>query len=294
MDEENDTITLSAANSWYAEVDVPIGGKTYEQFKLVEIALTDGTNTYPVVANADEAEAEYGKDTVWANVGWNYESTKDTSRVATDQHVYEVSAGKNDQATHNDAMKAVTTSNRRIGILDLTAVKTWKDGGDAEARPTAELVLSCVEYPDGGQGDSYGFSIDGEVKVWIQVSDNRLPVLNSDRVQLTEEDVTIEDGALVIDVDTSQDEYTFGFYGLPKYDANGNVVHYDINERWVDEDQTEYKSNKKVEDYVVGKQHFHDTQTISFENTRQGTRDVTFYKHWNDQYVNEELSLIHI
>lgn len=290
VDQDKDTITLSAATSWYAEVDVPIGNKSYQDFYLVEVALTDGKTTSPVVADTTEAIEEYGEDTVWANVGWDYESAQDTERVATDQHVYEVNAGDADNPSYNHDMKAVSVSNRRIGILDLTVTKTWEDGGDVNARPEAELVLSCVEYPNDAH-EGYGFSIDAEGNVWVQVSNNRLPVLDANGAQLTKERAYLDDNNLVVKVDTSQDTYTFGFHGLPKYDADGNVVHYDVIERWVDEDDHgEYTSSKTVGDYHTGALHFHDDQTISFENTRQGVRDVTFYKHWNDQYVNEDLS----
>lgn len=290
VDQDADTITLSAATSWYAEVDVPIGNLSYQDFYLVEVALTDGTDTNPVVASTAEAIEKYGENTVWANVGWDYESTQDTERVATDQHVYEVNAGDADNPSYNRDMKAVSVSNRRIGILDLTVTKTWEDGGDVNARPEAELVLSCVEYPNDAH-ENYGFSIDAEGRAWVQVSHNRLPVLDADGNQLTDEDVRLDGDDLVVKVDTEQDKYSFGFFGLPKYDADGNVVHYDVNERWVDEDDHgEYTSSKTVGTYHTGALHFHDDQTISFENTRQGVRDVTFYKHWNDQYVNEELS----
>lgn len=290
VDQDADTIILSAATSWYAEVDVPIGNLSYQDFYLVEVALTDGTDTNPVVASTAEAIEKYGENTVWANVGWDYESTQDTERVATDQHVYEVNAGDADNPSYNRDMKAVSVSNRRIGILDLTVTKTWEDGGDVNARPEAELVLSCVEYPNDAH-ENYGFSIDAEGRAWVQVSHNRLPVLDADGNQLTDEDVRLDGDDLVVKVDTTQNTYSFGFFGLPKYDADGNVVNYDVNERWVDEDYSgEYTSSKTVGTYNTGDLHFHDDQTISFENTRQGLRNATFYKHWNDQYVNEELS----
>ena len=186
-------------------------------------------------------------------------------------------------------MKAVSVSNRRIGILDLTVTKTWKDGGDVNARPDAELVLSCVEYPNDAH-ENYGFSIDAEGNVWVQVSNNRLPVLDANGARLTNKDVRLDGDDLVVKVDTTQDEYSFGFFGLPKYDVDGNVVHYDVTERWTEYGPSEYASTKSVGDYEVGPLHFHDVQNISFTNSRQGSRGVTFYKHWNDQYVNEELT----
>ena len=285
-------IVLSADN-WFAEVEIPIGGLSYSQFKLVEVGLLQDDGTInPVVDSPAEAVDKYGDDTVWANVGWNYEDTQTTSRVANDEHVYETTAGKDDEPLRNEDMQAVVASNRRIGLFDLTVQKDWKDGGDAENRPKAQLVLSCTEYDD-------AFSIDENGKVWVQVSKNRLPVnipttgLNdTDRRQLNAKTDHIslnEDGSLVMQVDTSaDDDGKYYFFGLPKYDASGNVVHYDVTEEWVG-DHTGYVNSKSVGDYIVGKQHFHDEQLITFTNRRTGTRDVTFYKQWNDFYVNDEL-----
>lgn len=291
---ENGQIILSADNSWFAEVEIPIGRLSYTQFKLVEVGLLQDDGTInPVVDSPAQAAEEYGADIVWGNVGWDYDDTENTSRVANEHHVYETSAGADDEPQHNDAMRAVTASNRRIGLLDLTVTKLWQDGGDAENRPDARIELSCTEYAD-------AFSIDDTGYVWVQVSDNRLPVNiptgpnANDRRQLntTEDKVSLDKktGNLVMEIDSSAagTEGTYHFFGLPKYDAQSAVVHYDVNEQWVG-DHEGYASSKTTGEYVVGTQHFHDTQEFDFTNTRTGTRDVTFYKHWNDQYVNDQL-----
>lgn len=287
-------IILSADNSWFAEVEIPIGGLSYSQFKLVEVGLLQDDGTInPVVDSPAQAAEEYGADIVWGNVGWDYDDTKNTSRVANEHHVYETSAGADDEPQHNDAMRAVTASNRRIGLLDLTVTKLWQDGGDAENRPDARIELSCTEYAD-------AFSIDDTGYVWVQVSDNRLPVniptgpnANDHRqLNTTDDKVSLDKktGNLVMEIDSSAagTEGTYHFFGLPKYDAQSAVVHYDVNEQWVG-DHEGYASSKTTGEYVVGTQHFHDTQEFDFTNTRTGTRDVTFYKHWNDQYVNDQL-----
>lgn len=286
-------IILSADNSWFAEVEIPIGGLSYSQFKLVEVGLLQDDGTInPVVNNSVEAVEAYGNDTVWANVGWNYDDTQSISRVANDEHVYETTAGKDDEPLRNEDMQAVVASNRRIGLFDLTVQKDWKDGGDASKRPDARLVLTCTEYPK-------AFSIDENGNVWVQVSDNRLPVNaptgpnDTDRRQLNAkiDNISLDEktGSLVMQVDTSaDDDGKYYFFGLPKYDASGNVVHYDVTEEWVG-DHTGYVNSKSVGDYTVGTQHFHDEQLITFTNRRTGTRDVTFYKQWNDFYVNDEL-----
>ena len=291
-------ITLSADNSWFAEVDVPIGDVSYKQFRIEEKYLIgdDGTQ-YPIVsganngADAQTAYANKGISTDWINIGWDYKSTENTYRVATEDHVYQVSGTPTaTEGEYNDAMSAVTATNRRLGLLDIDITKIWNDGVDHDNRPKAELVLSCTEYTD-------AFSIDAEGKAWVQVSENRIPVLDAEGEQLTTADsVRIEniDGSqalvMTMELDLTQSKFTYAFHGLPKYDNSGNVVHYDVKERWApDENAGEYTSTKEVGEYEVGTQHFHDKQAYKFTNTRQATRSVVFHKHWSDQYVNDQL-----
>ena len=290
------TTTLSAANSWYAEVDVPIGHLDYRDFRLVETALIvendDGTTTrYPVVDRdgAADAYANINIDKNWINEGWDYDSTEDTWRVATPDHVYQVYANPDAQGEWNDDMDAVTSTNRRLGLFDLTVTKTWKDGVNHD-RPEAKLVVSCVEE----QGV---FEIDDAGNVWAQLDGgSRVPVMNGngdDARQLNSktDNITLDGDDLVIKVSTPDDEsYSeFHLFGLPKYDGDGLVVHYDVTER-VNDDTGVYSTSKSVGAYTVGPQHFHDQQQIDFTNRRSDTRDVTFKKHWFDHYVNDTLS----
>lgn len=291
-------ITLSADNSWFAEVDVPIGDVSYKQFRIEEKYLIGDDDTqYPIVsganngADAQTAYAGKGISTDWINIGWDYESTENTYRVATEDHVYQVSGTPTaTEGEYNDAMRAVTATNRRLGLIDIDITKIWNDGVDHANRPKAELVLSCTEYAD-------AFSIDAEGKAWVQVSENRIPVLDVEGEQLTTADsVRIEniDGSqalvMTMEPDLTQSKFTYAFHGLPKYDNSGNVVHYDVSERWAPgENADEYTSTKEVGEYEVGTQHFHDKQTYEFTNTRQAMRSVVFHKHWSDQYVNDQL-----
>lgn len=297
-------IILTAAETWYAEYTVPIGGLTYKDFKIVELYLigtdADGSEVHYPVVDSEEAPGAYDHlttDREWMNVGW----TEGTERVATPDHVYEVSATETAEPQYNEDVQAVTATNRRLGLVDLTVVKNWKDQGE-HTRPAAQIVLTSTEYPD-------AFTADTDGNVWVQVSDNKLPVLDNEGNQLNmhnpavSADGTVPDGAVsvraatddepsavVIKVNTDSAEYTseYHFFGLPKYDEHGDVVHYDVNEEWLGA-HDEYTSSKTVGEYTVGSRHFHDTQTFTFTNTRQGTRDVTFNKLWQDRYVNDDL-----
>lgn len=304
-----ENVVLSADESWYTEVTVGIGARTsgdgsgpgcsYRDFKIVErgmgLAYDDNGNVtgplYPAVTyeQAEGAYQDIPGNHEWINLAWQYNTTKGTERIATPDHVYRVTATLNADPQYIDNMSAVTTTNRRVGIFDLTIKKTWNDQGE-HTRPSAELVVSCVENDE-------AFSVDENNGITVTAGGenaNVLPVLDGNNQQLKEGEDSIyrvEDGKLIITVNTDDAEYesTYQVFGLPKYDGNGLVVHYDVEEKWENDDSGEYTTTKTVDPYNVGERHFHDNQTISFTNTRQGTRPVTFNKLWQDQYVNESL-----
>ena len=140
------------------------------------------------------------------------------------------------------------------------------------------------------------FSLNEEGNLVVSVSGNTLPVTDANGNPVKAEIVDTNGNAATngnarISIDRNLASSTYQLFGLPKYDANGMNVHYDVVESWTS-DSGDYQSTKTVGDYLVeeGARHFHDTQTISFDNTRSGTRDIVFYKTWHDNYVSETLN----
>lgn len=103
------------------------------------------------------------------------------------------------------------------------------------------------------------------------------------------------------------------FFGLPKYDADGQVVRYTVKEYWLLETGTgrtiystaglkndvnlynvyelakEYSVAFGEEIYVVDQaDHTRDTQTLEITNRLTGTKDVLWHKQWEDSYNHEE------
>lgn len=284
------TVELSESELWFTEIDVPIGGLTYEDFTAVETALVDDNDTpddpaddteYPVLTR-DEAEDQYAGEP-WVNAGW---TNPDNRRAATLEHVYEV------RSTRNDTLQSVEATNRRLGLFNLTVTKAWGDGlGDNpenNTRPDAVLTLSCDEYSD-------AFSVDEDGNLQVSVSANTLPVLDAEgnpvKATIVDADGNpAERGSAQVAVDTSLANSTYEFFGMPKYDASGMNVRYSVVEHWTGE-HGDYQSSRTVGEYVVedGQRHFQDHQTVEFSNMRSGTRDVIFYKDWHDAYVSETL-----
>lgn len=290
-------LELSEANGWFLEFTV--GGSNnvgWEQLDVVEVALRDDATgkEYPVVANRDEALAAYGQDAAyWANQGWdsNYPQSANCPRVATEDHVYEVTySGKDAGEPGTMGEQLISVENRRIGLVDLTVVKEWKDeGADPAARPDARIELT-VDDP----GARFVSADDG--RIYIRLTEgNYLPVFKAQgdttiaMPQYTTADAQILDGGSTLSIPVSkQADGEYYFSGLPKYTGEGVVAHYTVTEVWAPGTGAgDYRISVSAGDYNVGDLHFHDTQTWTATNSRQGTTTASFNKEWNDYYVNE-------
>lgn len=291
-------LELSEANGWFHEFTVAGSNDIdWRDLTIEEVMLRDEATgaEYPVVADRAEAIDAYGPEAEeWANQGWDSTQHPENSqrpRVATDNHVYEVTvSGKDANESGALGKQTISVQNRRIGLVDLTVVKDWKDeGADPDSRPDALLRLT-VDDPGAR------FSADDDGNIFITLSGgNTLPVFKSHgdttttKEQYTTADARISaDGTtLSVPVSTRADaEYYFS--GLPKYTGAGDVVHYTVTEVWdTGEDAGDYRISVSARDYKVGNRHFHDTQTWTATNRRQGTTTASFNKEWNDYYVNE-------
>ena len=185
-----------------------------------------------------------------------------------------------------------TVYNRRIGQIDLDVTKEWLDGGQsAETRAAlgAQIQLMAEEGEAAsiqnvnGVGvvdlgnDSYGKSTYQQP---IYKSDNRTAVSNIQT--LTGE----EDGT----------KATIHFYNLPKYDYQGKILHYSIQENDPDGKLAgeHYASTVNDVSYtadtsasgVYGTQD-HDQKAVKVTNKRSGFKEVSFHKRWIDKAVYE-------
>lgn len=289
MDGPQEEIQIGFDDRWFQEVEVPMGGLTWKDFVIEEVALVDTKNTpdtaddvrTPVVNYNEAKSATEYTGQGWLTSGWD--ASSDTERVATDQHVYEVTTtDENGEPAHNADLDSLEVTNRRLGLFDLTVTKHWSDSdADPATRPDAQISVSSPEYPNAFR------MTDG--KVYVSISRNVLPVVDKDGNQLTDANAKVEDGVLTVSIDKSKTDSEYTFFGLPKYDANGTMVHYEVEESWVGS-RGEYSFSSEVGPYNIGPQHYHDSQTVKLDNTRGATRPVKFHKIWNDRYVNDELN----
>ena len=151
-------------------------------------------------------------------------------------------------------------------------------------------------------------NVGGEEYVPIQDAEGK--ATSSIQIIMSEEDKSYQDSISA--------EQTFYFHNLPKYDSSGEVVHYQIKEVWVEQDAdgiwtvidedelenklgtalwtlwTEYSTSitssyeaNIVDDTDGDNHHDQDRQTVTVTNRRSGTKTVTWYKEWRDDFTNK-------
>lgn len=207
-------------------------------------------------------------------------------------------------------------TNRRLGNVDLTVTKEWQDGGQLQELlkysnvvPVVKLVFdeekNNAEPPEGVTSINY----------------------DTGTVQIGNEEVQIKDdkegNAEAIQLLPLEDEPTLYFYNLPKYDNQGRVARYKVVELWTTKGNIESGKVDNVDkcydlenflknhlptntsdnlksllnDLSVSYQEDSykendgqkesDKQQITITNKLTGTKEIKFYKEWNDQYALE-------
>lgn len=190
--------------------------------------------------------------------------------VQTGHHKYE--------ATYSQQGNEYTVSNRRVGRVNVAVEKKWLDGGSTEAERAAlnaKISLQCVEVPTAVSGD--------ETAGYVQIFANgkKHPILGEDNktpVGMTQ-------------VLTGKDNQKLCFNNLPKYDENGKVIHYTLQEESPADGNTttlkkaDYSTDIKQTGYDVPENHDGDKQEMQVTNKKVGSKDVSFHKKWIDKYV---------
>lgn len=172
----------------------------------------------------------------------------DTSifQVSTDNHRYQVTYEKklrseNDPAvpTNVDALYVVT--NRRLGTVDMTVNKTWvsgQDEGETDGLTILANALNAVNNSEENEKDlalAFQLQFASKKDDWeitnkgsrdtVSVGGEAVSILGADR------STTAPSIQVILGPGTK--ETNFSFYNLPKYDEQGAVVAYTVEEVWV-------------------------------------------------------------
>ena len=208
-------------------------------------------------------------------------------------------------------------TNRRLGNVDLTVTKEWQDGGQLQESlkgsnvvPVVKLVFddekNNAEPPAGVTSINYDTGT-------VQIGNEAVEIKGKEEDSREEAiQPLLEDEGLI------EELY---FYNLPKYDNQGRVARYKVVELWTTADNidangkvkkvgecypleefklpadTSEKLRSLLNDLQVSyqetsykemdEQKANDEQQITITNKLTGTKEIKFYKEWNDQYALE-------
>lgn len=242
------------------------------------------------------------------------DGTYTQARVDTDYHKYEVTYAYDESFGGDgvvfEGVPCFTVTNRRLGNVDITVTKNWVDGGGekrtalADALQTARIQLAVrldflSEAPYGQKYEitrsGYGNDTQGDT---VTISPgNTVPILGQGSKPV--------DSIQVLDLsEPRQKTQTLYFWNLPKYDGNGAVVRYTVEEIFVNEKGEEvseeelpkevavawqdYQATVTAGEYVVGHLHADDSQDFTIQNALSGTTTASWYTLWQDQYAYDE------
>lgn len=169
-------------------------------------------------------------------------------------YAFDVSYGK------NDSLDSLEVSNRRVGVVDVTANKTWTDqGSNPSNRPEACLALSSSRegnvFHSDENGDVYvnvgdlGVNEKSYVCTSSDLSSKTIYNTKTDPafIWLADKDGNRVDGdegaKLCVRVDSTASDSQVQFATLPKYDSAGAVVDWTVKESWL-EDSADYVSSE--------------------------------------------------
>lgn len=299
-------VTLNEENSWYDELNVPVGGLSKNDVSIRELSTINSSDTpddlrYEVI-DRDTAvrRATYGSAEEIAAYGsllrnWpeTDTSTRMISKNLSQGFSYEVSYGENRDKN------SLEVTNRRVGSVDISIDKTWADAGSAESkRPKAQITISVP-----ASSSEFTFVPDNSRELSVRVAgkiDQPLKKKDSegnfssltgsaDASENTDVIVSEDSKSITFTVDVNKASSFFSIVGLPKYDLSGAIVDWKVEENIVN--AGDYRSVGGLSSTDFGSPwHQEDQLNYSFTNKRTGTKDVTFHTKWFDHYVKDVLN----
>ena len=283
---------------WYAILNI---GKEHEADDVY--VLETAVGEFQVTENPDSAP-NYTNDA---------DDTYTRAWVDTDYHKYEVTyAYEKSFGGDGDVFEGVpcfTVTNRRLGNVAVTVTKNWVDGdGDKRTELAAALdqhnmalAVRLDFLSEESPEQDYTITRSG----YGNDTGDTVTISPGNTVPIRDQEKKPVDSIQVLDLRASEQKpQTLYFWNLPKYDGNGAVVRYTVEEIFVDEKGEEvseaklppdvaaawqdYQATVTAGEYVVGHLHTDDTQDFIIQNALSGTTTASWYTLWQDQYAYDE------
>ena len=298
--------TLNEENSWYDELNVPVGGLSKDDVSIRELSTLNSSDTpddlrYEVIdrdtavrrATDGSAEEIAAYRSLLRNWPETDTSTRMISKNLSQGFSYEVSYGENRDKN------SLEVTNRRVGSVDISIDKTWADAGSAaNKRPKAQITISAP-----ASSSEFRFVYDSSRELSVRVAGKKDQPLkkkdsegyfssltgSADASENTDVIVSEDLKSITFTVDVNKASSFFSVVGLPKYDLSGAIVDWKVEENIVK--AGDYRSVGGLSSTDFGSPwHQEDQLNYSFTNKRTGTKDVTFHTKWFDHYVKDVLN----
>ncbi len=211
-------------------------------------------------------------------------------------------------------------TNRRLGNVDLTVTKEWQDGGQLQELLKGSNVVPVVKLVFDEEKNN-AEPMEGTIEEAIDYTNNTVTIGNEE-VEIKGKDGTSPEEAIQPLLENGELNEELYFYNLPKYDNQGRVARYKVEELWTTKDNIKDGKVKEVDECYDLKnfleknkdtlsddiksllndlsvsyqedsykendgQKESDKQQITITNKLTGTKEIKFYKEWNDQYALE-------
>lgn len=214
---------------------------TAEDLYIVEQTVGDAQVTHGNAEDNIPTVDEWGK-----GYTGNTESGTSIFQVSTDNHRYQVTYERKmngDPAVPANVAALYVVTNRRLGTVDMTVNKTWVSGGqDADANEGLQILTDALNAVNNSKENEKDLALAFQLQFasetgWnittnggthgdtVSVGGEAVPILGADRVAPA---ASIQ---VILGPDTNKT--TFSFCNLPKYDEQGAVVAYTVEEVWV-------------------------------------------------------------
>ena len=315
------SVTLGASiegtgqtGAWYDYISLQIEG--IENFDLNKVYIRE-------TAIGDQTDVDTDEDSnleIPGNVG--RVDNQITDRIDGEHHTYEVtysiatlSPGQDgDEGDAGSAAGAQTfyvATNRRLGNIDMTVTKDWSSSTSLlDALKNSDIVPVVKLVVDTDKTNAEPPGEDQKIEDIINYKDNTITLTN-EPVPIQGQAPGSKAGAiqpLIVGDEPVEELY---FFNLPKYDKDGRVANYTVEELWWKDENADGEIDKTecieqikesnpdlaelLEDLTVtvtqesytenDGNHINDDQQITITNKLGGTKTIEFHKQWNDTYA---------
>ena len=302
QNDEGDPITHEINNATGSWTDfIYISGELLEEKDLdaEDLYIVEQT----VGEDAEVTHGTHGTSGVPTVAEWekgytgNTESGTSIFQVSTDNHRYQVTYERktgNDPAVPANVNALYVVTNRRLGTVDMTVNKTWVNGQDEGETDGLKILTDALNAVNNSETnekdlalafqlqfaskkDDWNITTNGARGDTVSVGGEAVPILGADRVAPA--------ASIQVILGPNINNTNFSFYNLPKYDEQGAVVAYTVEEVWVSGSNGNWEVLKDGlnNDGIQNLEGLKELQTIwseyraaiTFQSYTVGSHDVT-------------------